>query len=65
MLFIFEHTVTQVNPVLVSTIIHIKLPATELINFDGNPRHWQTYINMFDSRIHTNDSISNNDKFNI
>lgn len=42
----------------------IKLPEIELMHFDGNPRHWQTYIDMFDSMIHDNESIAPIDKFN-
>lgn len=42
---------------------NIRLPKLELKQFDGNPLQWVSFINLFDSSVHKNASISNVAKF--
>lgn len=43
---------------------NVKLPKIELAKFDGDPKYWKTFIDMFNSLVHTNNSLSNIEKFN-
>ncbi|XP_030763125.1 uncharacterized protein LOC115887767 [Sitophilus oryzae] len=42
----------------------VKLPKIEVPHFDGEFKHWQTFIDMFDSLIHCNSSLSDISKYN-
>lgn len=59
-----QHSNDSLNDSQSPQLTNIKLPRIELIVFDGNPKTWQTFIDMFNSMIHSNESISNIDKFN-
>jgi hypothetical protein len=41
-----------------------KLPKLSLKEFTGNPEHWQTFWDCFDTAIYKNDQLSEIDKFN-
>ncbi|XP_054287757.1 uncharacterized protein LOC129003486 [Macrosteles quadrilineatus] len=43
--------------------VNIRLPKLELKHFDGNPLQWVSFINLFDSSVHKNVSVSNVAKF--
>lgn len=42
----------------------VRLPKINLITFDGCPKDWQTFIDMYDSLIHHNESLSYIEKYN-
>ncbi|XP_031333915.1 uncharacterized protein LOC116163923 [Photinus pyralis] len=42
---------------------HVKLPKLELKKFNGTIRNWTTFIDLYDSIIHNNSSLSNVEKF--
>lgn len=61
---LFEHSsnpTTQNKPPNLSKIV--KLLKIELIKFSEDSKTWQTFIDIFDSLIHDNISLSNIDKF--
>lgn len=43
---------------------NVKLPKIEISHFEENFKHLQTFIHMFDSLIHSNNTLSNIEKFN-
>ncbi|XP_011169928.2 uncharacterized protein LOC105202933 [Solenopsis invicta] len=42
---------------------HIRLPKIELPNFSGAYEEWHSFFGIFDSLIHSNDSLNNIQKF--
>lgn len=54
-------SVSSANPFVPQT--HVKLPKLDLIKFDGTPLQWVSFINLFDTTIHRNSSITNVTKF--
>jgi len=42
-----------------SATAHVRLPKLELKHFDGTQAHWVSYINLFDTSVHHNPSVSN------
>ena len=43
---------------------HAKLPKLELKKFHGNPMHWYSFWESFESAVHKNPNLSSVDKFN-
>ncbi|KAJ8914240.1 hypothetical protein NQ315_003605 [Exocentrus adspersus] len=56
----------ETDPEFVSarTKINAKLPKIELIKFKGDPTTWKTFIDQFNSAVHSKTLLSNIDKFN-
>lgn len=46
-----------------SIVSHVRLPKLELKHFDGNSLQWVSFINLFDSSVHRNASVTNVAKF--
>ena len=46
-----------------SKTVRVKLPNLEVRNFSGKLEEWQEFWDSFESAIHSNDSLSNVDKF--
>ncbi|XP_050315537.1 uncharacterized protein LOC126750079 [Anthonomus grandis grandis] len=46
-----------------ATPSHVKLPKLELKKFNGTIKNWKTFIDLYDSIIHNNSSLSNVEKF--
>ena len=58
---------TETHPTLVattSTTARVKLPKISLPHFRGNLMRWPTFWDSFNSAVHTNDQLSEIDKFN-
>ncbi|XP_074038689.1 uncharacterized protein [Leptinotarsa decemlineata] len=53
----------QAVPALINHHSNVRLPKMELPKFDGDARSWQTFIDMFNSVVHANDTITNVEKF--
>ena len=43
--------------------IKVQLPKLEIVKFDGDIINWQSFWDQFDSAIHSNDRISDVNKF--
>lgn len=43
---------------------NVKLPKIEIPRFGGDVKGWQTFIDMFNSIVHNNSTLSNIEKFN-
>ncbi|XP_054259469.1 uncharacterized protein LOC128984197 [Macrosteles quadrilineatus] len=54
---------TRISDISASSSAHVRLPKLDLITFDGSPLQWVSFINLFDTSIHLNESISNVTKF--
>ena len=46
-----------------SKAVRVKLPKLEVLKFSGKLEEWQEFWDSFESAIHSNDSLSNVDKF--
>ena len=46
-----------------SKTVRVKLPKLEVRKFSGKLEEWQEFWDSFESAIHSNDSLSNEDKF--
>jgi len=58
---------TEMHPTLVSTTpttARVKLPKISLPHFRGNLMRWPAFWDSFNSAVHTNDQLSEIDKFN-
>ncbi|KAJ8984400.1 hypothetical protein NQ317_003983 [Molorchus minor] len=44
--------------------VNVKLPKIEIPKFDGDLKNWQSFIGLFNSLVHENESLSNIEKFN-
>lgn len=61
---LFEKAADPNEPATPTRQNKVKLPKIEIPSFDGNFKNWQTFIDMYDSLIHNNSSLSNIEKFN-
>lgn len=54
----------QLNNSVDTNSSKVKLPKIDLIHFDGDIKSFPTFIAMFNSLVHNNNSLSNIEKFN-